>query len=70
MELGGIVSNVEPMVFPSRNIGGGFVGQVSVPGLLPKLDVGAPYNGWFFWRWVVALPGKESEKDPNGVQFQ
>jgi hypothetical protein len=23
-----------------------------------------------FLRWVAALPGRDSEKDPNGVQFQ
>jgi hypothetical protein len=43
-----MVSDVEPMALPSRNIGGEFVGKVSVAGLLSKLDAGAPYNGWIF----------------------
>jgi hypothetical protein len=37
-----MISDVEQMALPSRNIGGEFVGQVSVAGLLPKLDAGAP----------------------------
>jgi hypothetical protein len=40
-----MVSDVEPMAFPSKNVGGGFVGKVSVAGLLPKLDASVPYNG-------------------------
>jgi hypothetical protein len=43
-----MVSDVEPMVSPSRDVGGEFVGKISVTGLLPKLDAGAPYNGWIF----------------------
>jgi hypothetical protein len=39
-ELGDMVFNVEPMAFPSKNIGGEFVGKVSIVGLLPKLDAG------------------------------
>jgi hypothetical protein len=47
-ELGGIVSDVELMVFLSRDVGGEFVGKIFVTGLLPKLDAGAPCNGWIF----------------------
>jgi hypothetical protein len=43
-----MVSDVEPMALPSKNVGGEFVGKVSVTGLLSKLDAGAPYNGWIF----------------------
>jgi hypothetical protein len=43
-----MVSNVERMVFPSRDVGGEFVRKISVTSLLPKLDAGAPYNGWIF----------------------
>jgi hypothetical protein len=43
-----MVSDVELMALPSRNVGGKFVEKVSVAGLLSKLDAGAPYNGWIF----------------------
>jgi hypothetical protein len=37
-----MVSDVEPMALPSRNVGGEFVGKVSVVGLLSKLDASNP----------------------------
>jgi hypothetical protein len=40
-----MVSDVEPMVFPSRDVGGEFVGKIFVTSFLPKLNAGAPYNG-------------------------
>jgi hypothetical protein len=43
-----MVFNVEPMGFPSRDVGGEFVGKIFVTGTLPKLNVAAPYNGWIF----------------------
>jgi hypothetical protein len=66
MELGDMVSDVEPMAFPSRNIGGEFVGQVFVAGLLPKLDASAPYNGWIFGGGLWFYPEKKAEKIPMG----
>jgi hypothetical protein len=44
-KLGSMVFNVEPVVLPSRNVGGEFIGKVPITGLLPKLDARAPYNG-------------------------
>jgi hypothetical protein len=44
-KLGGMVFNVEPMVLPSRNVGGEFIGKVPIVGLLSKLNAGTPYNG-------------------------
>jgi hypothetical protein len=43
-----MVSDVEPMVFPSRDVGGEFVGKIFVTGMLPKLNAGDHYNGWIF----------------------
>jgi hypothetical protein len=60
-----MVSDVEPMAFPSRNVGGEFVG-VFVAGLLPKLDAGAPYNGWIFRGKLRFYPKKIAEKIPVG----
>jgi hypothetical protein len=61
-----MVSDVEPMAFPSRNIGGEFVGQVSVAGLLPKLDASTPYNEWIFGGGLRFYPEKKAEKIPMG----
>jgi hypothetical protein len=61
-----MVSDVELMAFPSSNIGGEFVGKVSVAGLLPKLDAGAPYNGWIFGGGLRLYPEKIAEKIPMG----
>jgi hypothetical protein len=65
-ELGGIVFDIEPMDFPSRNIVGEFVGKVSVAGLLPKLDAGAPYNGWIFGGRLQFYTEEIAEKIPMG----
>jgi hypothetical protein len=35
-----MVSDVEPMALPSKNVGGEFVGKVSITGLSSKLDAG------------------------------
>jgi hypothetical protein len=43
--MGDMVSDVEPMALPYRNVGGEFVGKVSVAGLLSKLVTGVPYDG-------------------------
>jgi hypothetical protein len=40
-----MVFDVEPVVLPSRNVGGEFIGKVPIAGLLSKLDASAPYNG-------------------------
>jgi hypothetical protein len=61
-----MVSNVEPMALPSKNIGGEFVGKVPIAGLLSKLDAGAPYNGWIFWGGLRLYSKKEAEKIPVG----
>jgi hypothetical protein len=41
-----MVFDVEPMALPSRKVGGEFVGNVPIAGLLSKLDASAPYDGW------------------------
>jgi hypothetical protein len=61
-----MVSDVEPMAIPSRNVGGEFVGNVSIAGLLSKLDAGAPYDGWIFGSRLRLYSEKEAEKIPVG----
>jgi hypothetical protein len=61
-----MVSNVEPMAFPSRNVGGEFVGKVSITGLLSKLDAGVPYGGWIFGGGLQLYSEKIVEKIPMG----
>jgi hypothetical protein len=65
-KLGDMVSDVEPMALPSRNVGGKFVGKISIAGLLSKLDAGAPYNGWIFGGGLRLYPEKKAEKIPMG----
>jgi hypothetical protein len=59
-----MVSDVEPMVFPSRNVGGEFVGKVSIASLLSNLDAGAPYSGWIFGGGLWLYLEKKAEKIP------
>jgi hypothetical protein len=65
-ELGGMVSDVEPMVFPSRDVGGEFIGKIFVTSLLPKLNAGAPYNGWIFGGRLRFYMEEIAEKIPMG----
>jgi hypothetical protein len=61
-----MVSDVEPMVFPSRDVGGEFVGKIFVTGMLPKLNAGAPYNGWIFGGRLRFYTEEMAEKIPMG----
>jgi hypothetical protein len=61
-----MVSDIEPMVFPSRDVGGEFVGKIFVTGLLPKLNAGAPYNGWIFGGRLWFYTEEIAEKIPMG----
>jgi hypothetical protein len=65
-----MVSDVEPMALPSRNVGGEFVGKVSVAGLLSKLDAGAPYDGWIFGGWLRLYTEEIAEKIPMGFNSE
>jgi hypothetical protein len=69
-ELGDMVSDVKPMVFPSRDIGGEFVRKISVTGLLPKLDAGTSYNGWTFGGGLRLYPEKIAKKIPIGFNSE
>jgi hypothetical protein len=61
-----MVSDVEPMVLPSRDVGGEFIGKIFVTDLLPKLNVGAPYNGWTFGGKLRFHTEEIAEKIPMG----
>jgi hypothetical protein len=65
-----MVSDVKPMVFPSRDVQGEFVGKISIPDLLPKLDAGTPYNGWTFGGGLRLYPEKIAEKIPMGFNSE
>jgi hypothetical protein len=64
-KLGDIVFDVEPMDFPSRNVGGEFVENVPITGLLSKLDAGAPTTDGFL-EVGYGFPEKKAEKIPMG----
>jgi hypothetical protein len=66
-ELGGMVSDVEPMALPSRNIRGEPIRNVPIAGLLSKLDAGAPYDGWIFGSGLWFYSKRNPEKIP--VEF-
>jgi hypothetical protein len=61
-----MVFDVEPMVFPSKDVGGEFVGKIFVTGLLPKMDAGAPYIGWIFGGRLRFYMEEIAEKIPMG----
>jgi hypothetical protein len=54
------------MVFLSRDIGGEFVGKISVTGLLPKLDASTLYNGWISGGRLLFYVEEIAEKIPMG----
>jgi hypothetical protein len=57
-----MVPDVEPMAFPSRNIGGELIGNVPIASLLSKLDAGAPYGGWIVGSGLQLYSEKKSEQ--------
>jgi hypothetical protein len=61
-----MVSDVETIVFPSRDVIGEFVGKIFVTGLLPKLNAGAPHNGWIFGGRLRFYTEEIAEKIPMG----
>jgi hypothetical protein len=70
-----MVLDIKPMVFPSRKVGGEFVCEIFVAGLLTQLDAGAPHNGKILGcrLWFEAEEEEEKipgGKDPSGVRFQ
>jgi hypothetical protein len=65
-----MVFDVELVVLPSRNVGGEFIGEVPIAGLLSKLDAGAPYNGQIFGCGLWFYPEKKAEKIPMGFDSE
>jgi hypothetical protein len=61
-----MVSDVEPLVFLSRDVGGEFVGKIFVTGMLPKLNAGAPYNRWIIGGGLRFHTEEIAEKIPMG----
>jgi hypothetical protein len=46
--LGSVVLDIEPVILPSGKVGGEFVYEIFVAGLLTQLDAGAPATERFF----------------------
>jgi hypothetical protein len=61
-----MIFDINPMIFPPGNIGGEFVREVLIAGLLSKLDAGALYNRWIFLCGLWFHPEEEAEKIPVG----
>jgi hypothetical protein len=64
--MGSMVFDVKPMVFPSRKVGGEFVGEIFITGPLAQLDAGAPYNGKVLGGGLRLDTEEEAEKVPWG----
>jgi hypothetical protein len=62
-----VVRNVEPLLFPSGDIGRKFVRYVFITGMLPKLDISTPYHRWIFGGWLGLHAEKIKEKSPMGL---
>jgi hypothetical protein len=60
-----MVFDIEPMVFPSSDVGGEFVGKIFVTACCLSWMPAPPTTDGFL-EVGGGLPGK----DPNGVQFQ
>jgi hypothetical protein len=61
-----MVLDVKPMVFPSRKVGGEFVGQIFIAGLLTQLDAGAPHNKKILGGGLWFEVEEEAKKIPVG----
>jgi hypothetical protein len=61
-----MIFDIKRMIFPPGNIGGEFVREVLVTGLLSKLDAGAPYYRWIFLCGLLFHPEEEAERIPVG----
>jgi hypothetical protein len=65
-----MIFDIKPMIFPPGNIGGEFVREVLVVGLLSKLDAGAPYNRWVLGGGLWFYSEKKVEKIPKGFDSE
>jgi hypothetical protein len=61
-----MIFDIKPMIFPSGNVGGEFVCEVLVAGLLSKLDASAPYDRWILGGGLWFHSEEEAEKIPMG----
>jgi hypothetical protein len=65
-----MVFDIEPVIFPPGKVGGEFVCQVLVAGLLTQLDAGAPCNGKMFRCGLRFDTEEEAEKIPVGFDSE
>jgi hypothetical protein len=61
-----MVLDIKPMVLPSRKVGGEFVCEIFVAGLLTQLDTDAPHNGKILGCRLWFEVEEEAEKIPVG----
>jgi hypothetical protein len=64
--MGSMVLDVKPMVLPSRKVGGEFVCEIFIAGLLTQLDAGAPRNGKILGGGLWFEAEEEAEMVPVG----
>jgi hypothetical protein len=68
--MGSMVFDVKPVVFPSRKVGGEFVCEIFVAGLLTLLDAGALHNGKVLGDSLWLDTEEKAEKIPVGFDSE
>jgi hypothetical protein len=65
-----VVLDIEPVILPSEKVGGEFVCEIFVAGLLTQLDAGAPRNGKVLWCGLWFDTEEEAEKILVGLDSE
>jgi hypothetical protein len=65
-----MIFDIKPMTFSPGNVGGEFVCNILIAGLLSKLDAGAPYNGWILGGGLWFDSKEEAKKIPMGFDSE
>jgi hypothetical protein len=69
-QMRSMVFDIKPVVFPSRKVGGEFVYEIFVAGLLTQLDAGAPHNGKVLAGRLRLDTEEKAEKIPVGFDSE
>jgi hypothetical protein len=69
-KLGGMVFDIEPLAFASRDVGGKFVRKIFFTGTLPKLKAGTPNNRWIVGGGLWLHTEEVAEKFPMGLDSE
>jgi hypothetical protein len=65
-----MILDIKPMILPPGKVGGEFVREIFVAGLLSQLDAGAPHNGKILCCGLWFDAEEEAEKIPVGFDSE